>query len=141
MDIILPADGFNTTTVYVTSDGLNGTLIIGTDNQFFVIEPTEIPLNPDDVNMPIEITIYGNATMTPGIYEEKLTFIGFTGDVVSMGIKIRANIELYEVEKEYRILGYGVYQVLGLTGLVFLASTILLNKQRSDKGEEENEYV
>ena len=119
----------------MTSDGLNGTLVIDTERHLFKVEPSEYPLSPDDAGMPVEITVYGNETLKPGVYEEKLTFVGYTGEVVAMGIKIRINVEQYSSRNEFSLLGLGPFQILGIL-LVMLASIIFLNKNRENKTDE-----
>lgn len=135
LEVIVPEDGYNTTKIWVTSDGINGTLVIGTDNQIFKVEPSEYPLHPDDVNMLIELKIYGNNTLKPGVYPDKLTFIGYTGESVSMGIKIKIDIEQYSTNNEFSLLGLGLYQILGLL-VIMLASIIFLKKNRENKTDE-----
>lgn len=90
----LQIGGTNTTNVYITSDGLDGQLIVGKENLPFIIEPSLINMTKDDVNVPVEITFYGNETLEPGIYEGKITFLAMTGGFVAYGIKIRVKINL-----------------------------------------------
>jgi hypothetical protein len=86
LEIQVPVDGFNSTVVYFTSDGLSGELIVGCENLPFKVEPEAVSMSPDDVNKPLEITIHGNSTLESGTYNGKLTFIGMTGGAVAMGL-------------------------------------------------------
>ncbi len=93
-ELDLQMDGSNSTTVYITSDGLTGELIVGKETLPFRIEPSRINMTRDDVNAPVELTFYGNETLEPGVYEGKVTFLAYTGGFVAYGIKIRAKINL-----------------------------------------------
>ena len=103
-ELDLQMDGSNSKTIYITSDGLTGKLVIMKDNLPFRVEPSMINLTSTDVNMPVELTFYGNETQAPGVYAGKLTFLAYTGSSVSVGIRIRANINLIgeasEIQKE-----------------------------------------
>ena len=92
--------GSNSTTVYITSDGLMGELIVGKEDLPFRIEPSRINMTRDEVNVPVEITFYGNETLEPGVYEGMVTFIAYTGGFVAVGIKIRATINLLSEAQE-----------------------------------------
>jgi hypothetical protein len=106
-ELDLHLDGSNSTTFYITSDGLIGELIVGKETLPFRIEPSKINITSDDVNMPVEITFYGNGTLEPGVYEGKVTFLAFTGGFVAMGIKVKAKInllgEVVEIQEEPEI--------------------------------------
>jgi len=93
-ELDLQMDGSNSTTFYITSDGLEGQLIIGKENLPFRIEPSRINMTGGDVNAPVELTFYGNETLEPGVYEGKVTFLAYTGGFVAVGIKIRIKINL-----------------------------------------------
>ncbi len=93
-ELSLQMDGSNSTTVYITSDGLDGQLIVGKENLPFRIEPSTINMTASDVNVPVELTFYGNETLESGVYEGKVTFLAYTGGFVAMGIKIRVKINL-----------------------------------------------
>ena len=90
----LQIDGSNSTTFYITSDGIIGELIVGKETLPFRIEPSTINMTSDDENMPVEITFYGNRTIEPGVYEGKVTFLAMTGGFVAVGIKVKAKINL-----------------------------------------------
>jgi hypothetical protein len=93
-ELDLHMEGSNSTTVYVTSDGLTGELIVGKESLPFRVEPSTINMTSGDANMPVEITFYWNETLDPGVYEGKVTFLAMTGGFVAVGIKIRAKINL-----------------------------------------------
>jgi len=100
-ELDLHMDGLNSTKVYVTSDGLNGQLIVGKENLPFSIEPSRINISSGDVNVPVELTFYGNETLEPGVYEGKITFLAYTGGFIAYGIKIKAKINLLgDVQEE-----------------------------------------
>ena len=103
-ELDLQMDGSNSTTFYITSDGLTGELIVGKEGLPFRIEPSQINMTKDDVNAAVELTFYGNETLDPGVYEGKVTFLAMTGGFVAMGIKVRAKINLLgdvvEVQEE-----------------------------------------
>ena len=99
-ELNLQMDGSNSTTVYFNSDGVTGELIIGKEDLPFRIEPSRINMTSGDVNVPVEITFYGNETLEPGVYEGKVTFIAYSGGFVAVGIKIRATINLLEASPE-----------------------------------------
>ena len=92
----LQMDGSNSTTFYITSDGLSGQLIVGMEDLPFRVDPPRVNMTRDDVNAPVEITFYGNETLEPGVYEGKLTFLAYTGGFVAMGIKIKVKINLLD---------------------------------------------
>ncbi len=100
----LRMDGSNSTTFYVTSDGLEGQLIVGLEDLPFRVDPPRINMSSGDVNVPVMLTFYGNETLDPGVYEGKVTFLAMTGGFVAMGIKVRAKInllgEVAEVQEE-----------------------------------------
>ncbi len=98
--IYLHVDGSNSTTFYITSDGLEGQLIVGMENLPFRVDPPRVNMSKDDVNVPVELTFYGNETLEPGVYEGKVTFLAYTGGFVAMGIKIRAKINLLDEAQE-----------------------------------------
>lgn len=81
--------------VYITSD-VTGQLIVGKENLPFRIEPSRINITKDDVNLPVELTFYGNETLEAGVYEGKVTFLAYTGGFVAVGIKIRVKINLLD---------------------------------------------
>ncbi len=129
----MPIDGSNSTMIYVTSDGLSGELIVGTENLPFSVEPSRINISRNDVNVPVELTFYGNETLDPGVYEGKVTFLAMTGSFVAMGIKVRVNINLIGPEPlptfAY-IAGAGVIAVAGIL-------VVKRYKSRSDRVFEE----
>ncbi len=90
----LQMDGSNSTAFYVSSDGLNGQLIVGMEDLPFRVDPPRINMSSGDVNAFVELTFYGNETLEPGVYEGKVTFLAYTGGFVAVGIKIRAKINL-----------------------------------------------
>ena len=139
LSVTVPADGFNTTTVYVTADGLSGNLFIGTEGNQFKVEPERFTLSPDDVNVPLKLTIYGNETLTPGLYVEKLTFIAFSSGSVAVGIKVKAEIEVTEPAKGFTLLGLSMVQLLGLAGLLILIVLLYLYRGRFKPKGSENE--
>ena len=128
VNLTVPIDGYNTTTVFLTADGVEGKLIIGTDNNAFKVEPEELPIDPTYVNHPIEIKVYGNETLKPGVYPDKLTFIAFTGDIVSMGIKVKANVHLYDPNPGFSLFGLNLYQMVGVVGVLIAASYIVFKQ-------------
>lgn len=133
LEIDVPTDGFNSTVVYVTSDGLSGELIIGQENLPFTVEPEKIALDPEDVNTPVEIIIHGSKDVDPGLYEGKLTFIAMTGETVAMGIKIKIDVNLYNPKTG--LFGLAPYQLLIIV-VVVAASFILMYRNRMLKTRE-----
>ena len=99
-ELDLQMDGSNSTTVYLLSDGLEGELIIGSENLPFRVEPSKINMSKEDNYRPVELTFYGNETLESGVYEGMVTFIAQTGGFVSLGIKIRAKINLLGEDQE-----------------------------------------
>jgi len=100
-EIDLQVGGSNSTTFYITSDGLEGQLIVGMENLPFRFDPPRVNMSKNDVNAPVEITFYGNETLEPGVYEGKVTLLAYTGGSIAMGIKIKAKINLLdEVQEE-----------------------------------------
>jgi len=93
-ELDLQIDGSNSTTFYINSDGLEGQLIVGMEDLPFRIDPPRINMSKDDVNVPVELTFYGNETLESGVYEGKVTFLAMTGGFVAVGVKIRAKINL-----------------------------------------------
>ena len=100
LEMNLSIDGFNSTMVYFNSDGVTGELIIGKEDLPFRMEPSRVNMSSGDVDVPVELTFYGNETLEPGVYEGKVTFIAYSGGFVAVGIKIRATINLLEVQEE-----------------------------------------
>ena len=99
-ELNLQMDGSNSTTVYLLSDGLEGELVIGSENLPFRVEPSKINMSKEDNYRPVELTFYGNETLEPGVYEGMVTFIAQTGGFVALGIKIRAKINLLDETQE-----------------------------------------
>ncbi len=90
---LLP-DGSNSTTVYVTSGGLSGELIIGSEGLPFRVEPSKINMTSSDANVPVELTFYGNETLESGVYIGLVTFYADTGGFIAYRIRIWATINL-----------------------------------------------
>ena len=99
-ELNLQMDGTNSTTVYLLSDGLEGELVIGSEDLPFRVEPSKINMSKEDNYRPVELTFYGNETLEPGVYEGMVTFIAQTGGFVALGIKIRAKINLLDEAQE-----------------------------------------
>jgi hypothetical protein len=57
-------------------------------------------MSKEDNYRPVELTFYGNETLEPGVYDGMITFIAQTGGFVSLGIKIRAKINLLGEDQE-----------------------------------------
>lgn len=138
-ELDVPINGSNSTVIYVTSDGLSGELIVGTENLPFSFEPSRINISRNDVNMPVELIFYGNETLEPGVYEGKVTFLAMMGGFVAMGIKVRVNINLIGLETPAiptfaYIVGTGV-----ITGVIAVAVILVVKryKNRSDRVFEE----
>ena len=55
-ELDLQMDGSNSTTFYITSDGLNGQLIVGKENLPFRVKPAKINMTQGDVNVPVKLT-------------------------------------------------------------------------------------
>lgn len=91
LDVTVPANGSNSTYVYITSY-VDGELVAGTENLPFRIEPTTIPITSTDRTRKVELTVYGNASLATGEYSGKLTLLLYTGNNVAHGVKISANI-------------------------------------------------
>lgn len=141
-DLNVPVDGLNSTTFYVTSDGLDGELIVGTENLPFKVEPSRINISADDVNKPVLLTFYGNETLEPGLYEGKVTFLAMTGDFIAVGIKIKANITLVESPKS--LFNFDKF-TLPVTGIIVAAAVIVIaaykisRRKRSNTHDKETE--
>ena len=129
-ELDVPMDGFNSTTFYITSDGLNGELIVGKENLPFRIEPSRINMTRDDVNVPVELTFYGNETLKPGIYEGKVTFLAMTGGFIAIGIKIKAKINLIGKPKGFSPMNLGIYAPYVAGAIALLAIIIFVKKYR-----------
>jgi len=93
-ELDLQMDGSNSTTVYLLSDGLEGELVIGSENLPFRVEPSKIKMSKEDHYRPVDITFYGNETLEPGVYEGLVTFVAQAGGFVALGIKISVKINL-----------------------------------------------
>jgi len=117
----LQMDGSNSTTFYITSDGLEGQLIVGMEDLPFRVDPPRINMSKNDMNMPVELTFYGNETLEPGVYEGKLTFLAYTGGFVAVGIKIRAKINLLDESQEMDYIPY----VMGGAVIAALVSAVI----------------
>lgn len=92
INLILPENGENTTTIYVTSYDYNGNILVGTEDIPFRVSPEVIPLNDTDQNKRVELTLYGNKSAGEGIYSGSLTFLGSTGNNVASGVKVSTNV-------------------------------------------------
>jgi len=138
-ELDLKMDGSNSTTLYITSDGLKGELIVGREGLPFRIEPSRINMTKGDVNAPVKLTFYGNETLKPGVYEGKVTFLAMTGGFVAVGIKIRAKINLLgeaplpgapeprpETPFEPQEMSYTPYIIGSVAGGVIVASLALI---------------
>jgi hypothetical protein len=89
--VTVPANGSNSTYVYITSY-VDGELIVGTENLPFHIEPTTIPITSTDRTRKVELTVHGNTSLVTGQYSGKLTLLFYTGNNVAHGVKINTNI-------------------------------------------------
>ena len=136
LELQVPVDGSNSTVVYFTSDGLSGELIVGCENLPFKVEPETVSMSPDDVNKPLEITIYGNSTLGSGTYNGKLTFIGMTGGAVAMGVKLKINVEQYDPNPRRSLLGLNQGQLVLGVGIVSVASIILIYLKKNPRDSE-----
>jgi hypothetical protein len=91
LDVTVPANGSNSTYVYITSY-VEGELVVGTENLTFRIEPATIPITPTDRSRKVELMVYGNASLATGQYSGKLTLLFYSGNNVAHGVKINANV-------------------------------------------------
>ena len=130
LEIDVPFDGFNSTTVYLTSDGLDGELIIGKENLPFRIEPAKQNMSAGDVNKPVVITVYGNETLSPGVYDGKLTFIGYTGGSMAMGIKIRIRVNLIGEQDDSTSTGLDLYPYMAVGAVLLLSVLVYFGRKR-----------
>jgi hypothetical protein len=89
--VTVPANGSNSTYVYITSY-VDGELIVGTENLPFHIEPTTISITSTDRTRKVELTVHGNTSLTTGQYLGKLTLLLYTGNNVAHGVKLNANV-------------------------------------------------
>jgi hypothetical protein len=99
LDVTVPSNGSNSTYVYVTSY-VDGELVVGTENLPFRIEPTTIPITSTDRTRKVELTVYGNTSLTKGQYVGKLTLLLYTGNNVAHGVKLNANVTQTGSESE-----------------------------------------
>ena len=93
-ELDLRMDGSNSTTFYITSDGLTGELIVGMEGLPFRVDPPRVNMSRDDVNVPVELTFYGNETLEPGVYVGLVTFYADTGGFIGLRIRLWATINL-----------------------------------------------
>jgi hypothetical protein len=91
LNVTVPANGSNSTYVYITSY-VDGELVVGTENLTFLIEPATIPITATDRNRKVELTVHGNTSLTTGQYSGKLTFLFYGGNNVAHGVKISATV-------------------------------------------------
>ena len=91
VSVTVPADGTSTVCVYITS-GLDGEIVIGTEDLPFQVEPEIINVASADENKKVELTFYGDESVDEGDYSGKLTFLGYLGNNVACGVKIKANV-------------------------------------------------
>ena len=124
----LQMDGSNSTKFFITSDGLSGELIVGMEDLPFRIEPLRINMSSGDANTPVELTFYGNATLDPGVYEGKVTFLAMTGGNVAVGIKIKAKINLVGELKVSSLMSLERYAPYATGGIILLAIIIFVRR-------------
>jgi hypothetical protein len=91
LDVTVPANGSNSTYIYITSY-IDGELVVGTENLTFLIEPATIPITQTDRTRKVELTVQGNTTLAAGQYSGKLTLLFYSGNNVAHGVKINTNI-------------------------------------------------
>jgi hypothetical protein len=91
LDITVPANGSNSTYVYITSY-VDGELVVGTENLTFRIEPATIPITPTDRSRKVELTVHGNTSLATDQYSGKLTLLFYSGNNVAHGVKISTTI-------------------------------------------------
>jgi hypothetical protein len=127
------AAGTNTTFVYITSH-VNGTLVVGTENLPFNVEPAAIPITAADRNRKIELTVHGNASLTAGQYLGKLTLLLQTGGNVAHGVKINASVTQQQSEnvQNLYLIGIAFVVIAALTlGIYFMRSRRKLDRSRA----------
>jgi hypothetical protein len=91
LSVSVQPKGSNTTFIYITST-VNGTLIVGTEDLPFNVEPATIQITSTDRTRKIELTVHGNASLTGGQYVGKVTLLLFTESNVAHGVKLNANV-------------------------------------------------
>ena len=91
IDITVPSGGSAIAYVYVTSD-FSGELVVGTEGIPFRVEPGLVQIAPGDDNRVVELTFYGDSSVTEGSYSGKVTFLSYAGDNVACGVKVRVNV-------------------------------------------------
>jgi hypothetical protein len=91
LNVTIPANGSNSTYVYITSY-VDGELVVGTENLTFLIEPATIPITSTDRTRKVELTVHGNTSLATGQYSGKLTLLFYSGNNVAHGVKLNANV-------------------------------------------------
>ena len=87
LDVTMSAEGEDTACVYITSD-FDGELIVDTEGVPFRAEPEVIELDDSWQQEHVELTFYGDPSVSAGTYEGKVTFLAYRGGNVAGGVKL-----------------------------------------------------
>jgi hypothetical protein len=136
LNVVVTTKGGNTTYVYITSH-VNGTLIVGTEDLPFSVEPATIPITTTDRTRKVELTVHGNASLAEGQYVGKLTLLLYTGNNIAHGVKLDANVT-QELSPHEPTLLEQITQSLGIIGVVVLmlvavTSVVYFSRSRKRK--------
>ena len=89
INLTVQDDGTSSTTIYLLSDGYEGEIIVGSEGIPFSVYPEVISINKTDYQKKVDLTVYGNKSVSDGPYHGSLTFLGSTGENVMSGVKIK----------------------------------------------------
>jgi hypothetical protein len=91
ISVTIPAYGEGTTSIYITSD-FDGELIVGVEDIPFRVEPETIQVSSTYVQKEVELTFYGDPSISEGTYSGKVTLLAYSGNNVAHGVKIKADV-------------------------------------------------
>jgi len=129
-------NGTNTMIYSITSGGLSGQLAIDLENLPFRVEPTRINITKDGVDIPVELTFYGNDTLNLGTYKGYVIFLTFTNEFVAYAIKTKATINYIniEIQEEIYIEEVDNRNTYLIIGVIMAISTIVMVLMRKRNG-------
>ena len=90
VEFAVPADG-STTVEFLVYD-FTGDLEISLEDIPLRVEPETVYVTASEGGSPIELTFYGDPSLSSQVFNGKIRFLGLTGGTVATGIKVRATV-------------------------------------------------
>ena len=87
----VPSNGSAAATFYITSD-FDGELQVSLVDIPLRVEPTTIPITKSDNNRKVELTFYGDKSLSQQTFNGEVRFLALTGGNIASGIIIDAKV-------------------------------------------------